>query len=125
MTGTNSVTWLLGHVAGSRYLSCTVLGGNVTFPHADLFARGSHVDDPAKLPGVAELSDLWATGGGHLLELMDTAGAELLAAPGPERVPSTDKTVLGAINFLTLHECYHLGQMGLIRKAHGYPGIAG
>lgn len=42
-----------------------------------------------------------------------------LAAPAPRALPIADKSVLGALTFLTYHEGYHLGQIALLRKALG------
>ena len=40
-----------------------------------------------------------------------------LAKPPAQRVPSTDATLRGAIGYFSLHEAYHVGQMGYIANA--------
>jgi hypothetical protein len=39
------------------------------------------------------------------------------------RVPSTDATLRGAIGYFSLHEAYHVGQMGYVRKWLGLSPI--
>jgi uncharacterized damage-inducible protein DinB len=34
----------------------------------------------------------------------------------------TEQPLEQVLTFLFMHECYHLGQIGLIRKLHGLPG---
>ena len=46
-----------------------------------------------------------------------------LAAPAPRSFPIEDKTMRGAVLFLTYHESYHAGQMAYVRKCLGYPGV--
>jgi uncharacterized damage-inducible protein DinB len=41
---------------------------------------------------------------------------EDLLAPPVARVPSTDATLRRAIGYFSLHEAYHVGQMGYVRK---------
>jgi uncharacterized damage-inducible protein DinB len=36
----------------------------------------------------------------------------------------SDGSVLGAVAFLAQHESYHMGQLGLLRKALGYPPMS-
>lgn len=34
----------------------------------------------------------------------------------------TEQALEQVLAFLYMHECYHLGQIGIIRKLHGLPG---
>ena len=52
----------------------------------------------------------------------DLSAADLDAA-SEHGFPTDDKSVLGVITFLTFHETYHVGQMGLLRKFLGYDPI--
>ena len=47
---------------------------------------------------------------------MDAAALE---EPIEEAFPSSPKTRLGALQFLLLHECYHVGQLGALRVILG------
>jgi uncharacterized damage-inducible protein DinB len=47
-----------------------------------------------------------------------------LAQPATMQLPGT-KTVADELAFFAFHDSYHTGQMAYIRKALGYPGLAG
>ena len=44
-------------------------------------------------------------------------------ASSPEWLRTQDGTLLGALSFAALHEAYHIGQMGFIRKWLGLDPI--
>ncbi len=46
-----------------------------------------------------------------------------LDAPAPGSFPGGDPSVLGALAFLSLHESYHLGQLGYLRRLLGREGV--
>lgn len=46
-----------------------------------------------------------------------------LDEPAPQRYPGGDPSVLGALAFLVQHDSYHLGQLALLRRAHGLPAM--
>ena len=58
-----------------------------------------------------------------LLKMLD-AGEEnpyaQLLAPPPEGFPIEDQTIRGGISFLSWHESYHVGQIGVLRTELGY-----
>lgn len=122
---TSPMAWILGHMVGSRYLSNRLLGGCETFEYADLFARSTSSADPDAMPSLEEMLGLWNGISGPLDERLNAASPDQLDRKSSGRVPSTDETILGTINFLALHESYHLGQLGFLRKAGGLPGLAG
>ena len=41
------------------------------------------------------------------------------------KFPIKQPGVLGALAFLALHDSYHLGQLGYLRKVLGHPGVVG
>ena len=47
-----------------------------------------------------------------------------IAAPLGRTLPDGADTIGGALRFLAWHEAYHCGQLGLIRRLVGKPGIA-
>jgi uncharacterized damage-inducible protein DinB len=47
-----------------------------------------------------------------------------LAQPPSMNLPGT-KTVADQLALFAFHDSYHVGQMGYIRKALGYPALAG
>jgi hypothetical protein len=124
--GGNSMQWILGHLTGSRVLMARMLGTTIDFPYREQFKRGCVRGVPNELPGAEELTTRWTEACGAVSAALATAPAEVFgratAAEGP---PSADGTVLGCIAFMTMHDSYHLGQLGWLRKAFGYPTLAG
>lgn len=56
------------------------------------------------------------------LEALDD---ERLAQPAQGFELPHAKTIADQLAFFALHDAYHVGQMGFVRKALGYPGLAG
>jgi len=125
LSGTSPMAWIFGHITGSRYGVGRLLGSDEAYPFADRFRRGAAVGDPATMPSAAELRAAWRAIGETIAARCATVDPAVLDAAQPGPVPSFDGTVLGTLGFLALHESYHLGQLGLLRKAFGYPGLAG
>ena len=53
-----------------------------------------------------------------------TLDDDQLSRPPAVTAPGAD-TVADRLAGFALHDCYHVGQMGYIRKALGYPALAG
>lgn len=119
----NSVAFLLAHLTDSRHALLGVLGGEVHNPLAALLADARGIDDVPALPPLAELLDAWRAVDVALAAHLATVGAERLDAPSAQRYPGGDPSVLGALAFLVQHDSYHLGQLALLRRAHGLPAM--
>ena len=52
-----------------------------------------------------------------LMAKLPDVSDETLAAPSPLPIPGDNPTVKDLVAFLTMHETYHIGQMGLLRKS--------
>jgi uncharacterized damage-inducible protein DinB len=81
------------------------------------------VPDEAELPDLDVVLGAWREVSTTLLERLRNATPEQLAASCPRSFPIEDKSVLGGLAFLTYHEGYHLGQLALMRRALGHPGL--
>jgi uncharacterized damage-inducible protein DinB len=119
-SGVASAAWIVGHLVLARHRILKVLG--VAEIPADVweqhYARGG--------PGAsAHLS--WA----DLVETFRATDASLKAGfqgledwdrPTLNPALGTEQPLEQVLAFLYMHECYHLGQIGVIRKLHGLPG---
>jgi hypothetical protein len=124
--GGNSMQWIFGHLTGSRVLMARMLGAEIEFPYREKFRRGAVRGAPQGLPGASELQARWTAACSAVSAGLASAPAEVFAGAVPaEGPPSADGTVLGCIAFMTMHDSYHLGQLGWLRKAFGYPTLAG
>jgi hypothetical protein len=119
----NPMIWVAGHLVYSRSGLARLLGGERVEPWNERFARGVAMGDRAEYPGLAEVVRAWDAITGVLFEHLAQAGDRQLSAPSPMDFPVADKSVRGAVGFLTYHEAYHVGQMGYLRKWLGYAAL--
>ena len=49
---------------------------------------------------------------------------EQLSRPLEKPMPDGANTVAGLVRFMCFHESYHIGQLGLLRRLLGKPGLA-
>jgi uncharacterized damage-inducible protein DinB len=120
----NPAVWILGHVACARRMILRKVGETVEeAPWEPLFAQGS---TPAAdgYPDPAELTADFDASGSRLEARLAALTDEDAAAEIPNAMPDGSRTVDGFVHFMYFHECYHLGQMGLLRSQRGKPGIA-
>lgn len=121
----NSPHWILGHVASSRRHLARQLGAEI--PEDEWEASfGAGVDatklDPAALLPVVDLViDLQARGD-DLQRLLDGLTDEAAAAPWT-KFPDGSSSLGEGAHFMFMHETYHIGQIGLVRRAVGRPGF--
>src|SRR5690349_23035763 len=119
----NPLLWMAGHVIQFRSRLLSLLGAPRDFPWGNIFDTGSRIGPAASYPGPEELVAVWE----EMSELLEGRLGALteadLAAPPSARVPSTDASLRGAIGYFSLHEAYHVGQMGYVRKWLGMTPI--
>lgn len=122
----NSIGWLLGHLTWSRLGMLRMLGGeNVHVPGGKVFERGAEAADRSAYPATADLVAALKAINERLKARMATADEATLSAPAPRDFPIPDKSVRGAVSFLTFHDSYHVGQIGYVVKWLGKDGLAG
>ncbi|HLA79851.1 MAG TPA: DinB family protein [Vicinamibacteria bacterium] len=122
-TETNPILWIAGHLASSRYGLATALGRQRDVPWGTLFFKGAAVGDLSALPEVGSIQEGWREISALLAARLEELTEAELAAPFPRSFPIPDRSLRGAITFLAFHEGYHLGQMALLRKWLGLPGL--
>jgi len=119
-SGVNSAAWIVGHVIATRRRMIRMLGGAVPEDPAweQHYARGG--------PG-ATIHLGWE----ELLATFQASDPLLKSAllgvsdwdrPTVNPALGTEQALEQVLAFLYMHECYHLGQIGVIRKLHGLPG---
>lgn len=119
----NPLLWLAGHVTHFRTRLLTLVGVPKDFPWESIFDTGARVGPAEMYPKPDELVAAWEEVSELLMERLGTLTEEDLATPPLARVPSTDATLRGAIGYFSLHEAYHVGQMGYVRKWLGMTPI--
>lgn len=122
----NPILWIAGHMVGTRALMVQLLGESCDTGWGQVFARGAVVGEERTYPSRADVlrvhAEVAAKVQSKLLALTAAALArEATAGPKPFGV----KTVGDQMAFFALHDSYHLGQIGYIRKALGLSGLVG
>ncbi len=118
--GGNSINWVLGHVVMTRRLVLRLAGAEPT-ADAELVEiysgeEGVVFDRARARPLEQLLADLDASQA-RLMEALPRLTPEALAAP------ARNSTVADVLTFLWFHEGYHNGQLGLLRRLVGKPGV--
>ncbi|MGB7267052.1 MAG: DinB family protein [Terracidiphilus sp.] len=120
----NHIAWIVGHVVWTRRAVLSRLSTDWTLPWLDHFARGKQFDD-ATCPSRDTLFDGWREASGVLATALDNASEEALAQPSVKGPPSADGKISGVVNFLAVHETYHIGQASYLRGWLGHKGLMG
>jgi len=121
----NHIAWIVGHVIWTRKALLTRLGTTWSQPWLDLFKRGAQLGDDAAYPTSAAMLEAWEETAKLVATALENAPEELLATPSTQGPPSADGKVSGVINFLAIHETYHLGQASYLRGWLGHKGLMG
>jgi uncharacterized damage-inducible protein DinB len=116
----NPLVWIAGHMIVSRALVPRMFGQDWSAPWEKLFARGAKRVSPEQYPSPAEVRKAWAEVSEKLSAALANASADTLSKPTKEGSPSLDGTVGGSVAMLCLHETYHVGQAGYLRKWLGH-----
>lgn len=120
---TNHAAYLGLHLVDARCFVARLLGGVCSHGFETLTDGARTVEDIEAYPTLEEVGAAWDRVSEVLLARLREAGPEILDQAPPFRFPVDDETMVGAVTFLAHHEAYHLGQLGLIRKALGMPPI--
>ena len=119
----NSISFLVGHIASSRYGLLKMLGVAHANPFAEQFGAGVGCQPGTDYPSVGQLSERWSQLAETLHTALDRLSEQRLLAESTTSYPTPDKSIRGALAFICWHECYHLGQIGMVRAELGYPSL--
>ena len=118
--GVNDVNWILGHLVQVNAGVLELLGHPRDPALADLvyYAAGSPpVEDVADAWDLGKLRDAFRQQIHHLDGALVDAPPERLAAPPP---PGFEGELRDFLHFITFHQGYHVGQLGMLRRALGH-----
>jgi hypothetical protein len=119
----NPLLWLAGHVIHFRTRLLTLLGVPREFPWGNIFDTASKVGEASIYPSPEDLVAAWEELSEILMDRLAVLTEQDLLKPPSARVPTIDATMRGAIGYFSLHEAYHVGQMGYVRKWLGMTPI--
>jgi uncharacterized damage-inducible protein DinB len=115
----NHMTWVVGHIVVHRAAVSKILGGTWSAPWEGLFARGAKLVPPDRYPNPTELQSAWDEVTAKLSVALEQASPQVWAKPVPQQTFSLDGTIGGSVGILCLHETYHMGQLGFLKKILG------
>ena len=121
----NHIAWIVGHVVWTRKQLLGRLGTEWSLPWLDLFARGAKCDETAAYPSPDAMLDAWREVSGVLAATLESVSEEALAQPATKGPPSTNGKESGIVDFLAIHETYHIGQASYLRGWLGHKGLMG
>jgi uncharacterized damage-inducible protein DinB len=121
----NHVAWIVGHVVWTRERLLSRIGTEWSQPWLDLFGRGSKCGEDVTYPSKETLLEAWRESSTVLDHALENVTDEFLAELSVKGPPSTEGKQSGVVNFLAIHETYHLGQISYLRGWLGHKGFMG
>lgn len=129
---TNTVKWLAGHLLWANANLANISGVKIEVKWRDHFytKEGGGPEDfnapPSPLPTLDEVKDKWnqdttAIRAG-LANLPEEALNKVIDVKHP--IHPFDNTLAGLWAFINDHQSYHIGQIGIIRRALGKPAMS-
>lgn len=122
---TNSVHWILGHIACSRYFVAGMLGLENNFKHNQYFDYGAKLKDHSVYPSPDELAESFKDIHGKIIECLKNPPLDKLKEKPSVDFPGVEPTVLGAVTFMAFHESYHIGQISYLKRFLGHDRLFG
>ena len=119
----SSISFLVGHLASSRYGALRLLGVTEENPFEERWGNQQGARDGSDYPDISELVKKWDELAVVFEQALEELSEEQLAASSPTEFPVSDKSVRGALGFLAWHESTHVGQIGLMRTELGYKAL--
>ncbi|MDR2236100.1 MAG: DinB family protein [Chryseobacterium sp.] len=122
---TNHIVWMTGNFVNMRYGLGAVLGLSVEDPYNELFFQGKTLDESFKYPSLEDLKKsfheispkvyqrLWEVTDEELDEIFEMG----------MNIPFIRETKLNFAGMCLGREDYMSGQIGLMRRILGYPGM--
>ena len=120
----NTINWLLGHIIATRnrLLDMVKVEGFWGDAEMAMYERGSKKFDPAKAKHLVALRAALETSFEHIQRALPAKEATFGDA-ATRRFIRDGETLGEQVGYYVCHEDYHVGQIGLIRRLLGKPGL--
>jgi uncharacterized damage-inducible protein DinB len=123
--GVNHIAWIVGHMALCRSRVLHFLGVEWAQPALEIFGRGKKLLEDSAYPSPQSLLATWSEAGHAMAAAFASVSDDFLAQPAQAGPPSLDGKISGIVNFMAIHETYHLGQASYLRSWLGHKGLMG
>jgi uncharacterized damage-inducible protein DinB len=114
--------WVLGHMVRTRNDILGLLGKKPLFEESKFSIYTPKDFVPEKAVNVKELQNCFNALQRELLNGIESLTTEKLQQPA-SIVPNRPDTVGSVLGTILWHEAYHAGQLGVIRRVVGKPGV--
>ena len=121
--GGNTAHWVLGHVAATRRRMLRKVGVDVPPAEWEGLFDARDPGDPERYPAIGDLRADLARTGERLSERLEDMSPDEAAQDWGTTFPDGGHTLEGGLRFLFFHEAWHLGQLSLLRRLAGKPGL--
>ena len=122
---TNHIAWIVGHMTLGRSRVLHFMGAEWTQPQLDIFGRGKKLLEDSAYPSPESLLSTWSEAGHAMAAAFERVSDDFLSQPAAQGPPSLDGKISGIVNFMAIHETYHLGQASYVRSWLGHKGLMG
>lgn len=122
---TNHVVWMVGNLVNCRYWYASILGMDEKDPHEALFEMAKALDENLDYPSLEQLKANFREISPRVYQKLLVVTDEQLSKDYPfgMNIPFVKENVLNMIGMCMGREDYLLGQIGLMRKLIGLPGM--
>ncbi len=122
---TNHIAWIVGHLAYCRGRMLHFIGTEWSLPVLEHFGRGKKRMEDSACPSPESLLNVWSESGKALAAGLENVPEDLLAQAATQGPPSTNGKISGIVDFMAIHETYHIGQASYVRSWLGHKGLMG
>jgi uncharacterized damage-inducible protein DinB len=117
----NTINWILGHILATRNRLHQLLGLEAAWP-PELAHRYTGLDGagwtPAAAVALRTIAGELARSQQQVMAAFDDMSSQTLA-----RRANDGRTLAEVLGFFHFHEAYHTGQIALVRRIAGHPGV--
>jgi uncharacterized damage-inducible protein DinB len=117
---TNSMIFIALHLLDARNFILAQLGVEIKNPFAKYVDWSKSIDEIKVYPKLSRVLAEWEKLDSVFMKKLNTLSPKQLEVKLNMDFPG-GKTVQNMISFLSEHEAYHVGQLGMLRKFHGLP----
>lgn len=120
----NPIKYIAGHLYNTLSIFAQISGANVEVKWTDLFAGQGKTKalDDYPYPNINEIKEEWSKVFPKVKEALSRLTEEMLSQEIPSPIAQSgifDSTIRDLWTFLNFHQAYHIGQIGILRKALG------
>ncbi len=120
----NSALWVAAHLVKARHGMLRWLGAERANPLPAGLVAAKGITDVTAWPALDEVRAAWTHVSHALRDRLATVSAADLDAPVDVRFPVFEQTAFALIVFMVMHDTYHVGQLSVLRKLAGLPGMS-